>query len=303
MPNDNQYKGVKDAKQNIKVEEIQPSTLETIDMAFYDFVDERMNNHATANEGWKKTPVVWVTSERSFLSKNNANLMDKDGALIFPLISIERTAMQKSLTRKGSYYGLSGDNLEPDRFGRITLARKIVKDKTNNYSVADSRKKYDNVNRRPGRQSYYPKKENKKVVYETLSMPMPIYVDMTYSVSIRTEYVQQMNQLLAPFITLGGGISYFVVKKDGHRYETFLKEDLSQENNVSSMGTDERTYMTNLTFEVLGYIIGESPNGDRPRLIKKENAVKVKLGREKVIFGDIPEYGGGSADEGSFYRD
>ncbi len=36
-----------------------------------DFVNERMNNHATTNKGWKKTPVVWVTAERSFLSKNN----------------------------------------------------------------------------------------------------------------------------------------------------------------------------------------------------------------------------------------
>ena len=54
---------------------------------------------------------------------------DSDGTLIFPLITIERTGMQKSLTRKGSFYGLSGDVVEDHRYGRITLARKIVKDK------------------------------------------------------------------------------------------------------------------------------------------------------------------------------
>ena len=299
MPNDIQYKGVKDAKSNLKVEEFDPSNLENIDMAFYDFVNDKMNNFSTTNKGWKKTPVLWVSAERSFLSKNNPDLLDSDGALILPLISIERSAMQKSLTRKGAYYGLSGDNIDENRYGRITLARKIVRDKTNNFSVAANRKKYGAVHRTPGRQSYYPMKSNKKVVYETLSMPMPIYVDMTYTVTVRTEYLQQMNELLAPFITLGGAISSFVINKNGHRYETFLKEDLSQDNNVSSMGTDERTYKTALSFEVLGYIIGESPNGDRPKVIKKESAVEVKIGRERVIVGAIPEYGKGK----NFYRD
>lgn len=301
MPSDNiQYKGVKNAKENLKSGEFQPSTLETIDMAFYDFVDNKMNSYATTNTGWKKPPVLWVSSERSFLSKNNKDLFDADGALIFPIISIERTGMQKSLTRKGAYYGLSGDNLESNHFGRITLARKIVRDKTNNFSIAYNRKRFGGaVNRVVERQAYYPIKDNKKVVYETLSIPMPIYIDMTYMVTIRTEYLQQMNQLVSPFMTLGGGISNFVINKDGHNYEVFTKEDFSQQNNVANMGTEERKYVTNINFEVLGYIIGESPNGDRPRVIKRQNAVEVKIGREEIIVGAVPDYGRGK----SKYRD
>ena len=42
MPNDIQYKGVKDAKDNLKVEEFDPSNLENIDMAFYDFVNDNL---------------------------------------------------------------------------------------------------------------------------------------------------------------------------------------------------------------------------------------------------------------------
>jgi len=295
-PSDNQYKGVENAKDHIQTEEIQPATLETIDMAFYNFINDTMNNHAETNKGWKKTPVLWVSAERSFLAKNNKGIQDLDTTLIYPIISVERTGMQKSLSRKGKYFGLSGDLTDANRFGRITLARKIVKDKTNNYSVADNRKVYESVRKQPRRQTYYPKKQNSKVIYETLSIPMPIYVDMTYTVSLTTEYIQQMNQLIAPFITLGGGISYFVISKDGHRFETFLKEDLSQNNNVSNMGTDERTYITDLTFEVLGYIIGESPNGDRPKIIKRESAVEVKIARERVILGDMPNYGDGKSD-------
>ena len=296
MPDNPQYKGTESADQNVSMEEIEPSTLENIDFAFFDFINDKINNKSTDNEGWKKVPVVWTSAERSFLSKNNKDLRDDDGTLNLPIISIERTGMNKSKNRKGSYYGLSGVLPEADRFGRITVSRKIVKDKTNNFSVADNIKKLgSSVNRTPKRQAYFPKKKNNKVVYETLSMPMPIYVSMTYEVSIRTEYVQQMNELLAPFITLGSSISYFVIKKNGHRYETFLQEGLNLANNISNLGTDERMYSTKVSFEVLGYLIGEGPNGERPKIIRRESAVEIKIPRERVIFGDIPDYGDGKS--------
>jgi len=299
MPSNDQYKGVENADKNISVEEIQPSTLENIDFAFFDFVNNKMNSRATTNEGWKETPVIWVSAERSFLSKNNKDLRDNDGSLILPLITIERTSMNKSKTRKGKYYGLSGLLPDENRFGRINIARKIVKDKTNNFSVADNIKKFNTVERTPNRQGYYPKKKNDKVVYETLSIPMPVYVSMNYEVTLRTEYVQQMNDLMSPFITLGSSISYFIIEKNGHRYETFLQEGLNLGNNISSLGADERNYTTKISFEVLGYIIGEDPNGERPKVIRRENAVDVKIPRERVIFGDIADYGDGK----SKYRD
>lgn len=104
-----------------------------------------------------------------------------------------------------------------------------------------------------------------------------------------------MNDLISPFATLGSSINYFAINRKGHRYEVFLKEDISQQNNISNIGVDERIYKTDINFEVLGYIIGESPNGDRPKIIKRENAVEVKVGRERVILGDIPEHGDGKS--------
>jgi hypothetical protein len=50
---------------------------------------------------------------------------------------------------------------------------------------------------------------------------------------------------------------------------------------------------------VLGYIIGNDPNGDRPKVIKTQNAVEVKIPRERVILEEKPRYG---KDKG-FYRD
>ena len=130
-------------------------------------------------------------------------------------------------------------------------------------------------------------------------MPLPVSVSLNYRVIVRTDYVQQMNDLLSPFITLGSSINSFSIGKDNHKYEAFLQSDLTQENNCSQMTGQSRTIKSALNFEVVGYLIGESPNGERPKLIKKENFVEVKIGREKVIMGDIPDYG----DDKSFYRD
>ena len=45
--------------------------------------------------------------------------------------------------------------------------------------------------------------------------------------------------------------------------------------------------------------MGEEDNQKNPKIIKKENAVEVKIPREHVIFGDIPSH----IDKKGFYRD
>ena len=287
------------SKPNTTVYEIEPSTLETIDFAFYDFINDKMNLFVTRNEGRKKVPILWVSAERSFLAKHNKDLMDNDGALKLPILSIERTAVRKDLNKKGAYWGDPAAHHDPARGGRVLMSRKIVKDKTNNFAIADNIKKFGDVNRTPNRQAYFPIKKNEKVVYETISMPIPVYLSIDYEVTIRSQYIQQMNNLTTPFATLGGHINSFLITRDSHEFETFLQSNFSYNNNVSNMGEDERTYETTFNFEVLGYIIGESPNGDRPKAIKTQNAVEVKIPTEHVILGDIPPYNDGKG----FYRE
>ena len=282
-----------------EIYEIQPSTLETIDFALFDFINDKMNNRSTTNEGWKKVPVIWVSSERAFLSKNNKDLRDNDGTLKLPLITIERTSVAKDLNFKGAYYGNPVNFTDPTRGGRISISKRIVKDKTNNFAVADNIKNLDGVRRTPNGQAHFPIKDNKKIVYETLNMPMPVFLTINYVVTVRSQYIQQMNELTTPFATLGGHINSFLIKKDEHRYETFVQSDFALGNNISNLGVDERIYDTKFNFKVLGYIIGEAPNGDRPKIIKTENAVEVKIPRERVILGEIPERN----DNKGFYKE
>ena len=113
--------------------------------------------------------------------------------------------MQKSLTRKGSIYG----NVPPQVLGNsIALTRRVVQSKTSNFEGARLKKSKGQIN--------FPTKPE-KVVYETAFVPMPVYTYITYQITIRTQYIQQMNQALLPFLNKGGGINSFFITKDGHR--------------------------------------------------------------------------------------
>ena len=130
----------------VREELIMPSTLETIDRAFYGWVNESLNIFATTQKGWEKVPVIWVSAERSFQIKDNKELRDKQGKLILPLITIDRTSIVKDSTQPGKVtanipFSWGSDDSRFYRGGSITIARRIQQEKTSNYASADSAKK------------------------------------------------------------------------------------------------------------------------------------------------------------------
>ena len=287
---------------NLKEIPFMPSTLETVDYAIYNWLNDEMDLHTTTQDGFEKVPVIWSAAERAFQVKRSSDMRDLDGTLILPLITIERTVVTKDPTRKGTAWA----NIPPvkdEKGGSIMIARRIKQDKTANFANADSWRK--NSDTGPNQRTY-PKRdahnrliENKKVVYETITIPMPVYLDIVYSISIRTEYQEQMNDLVTPFVTRTGGVNYFIAKHDGHRFESFIQSSFAQENNVSAMETEYRKYETKIDIKTLGYIIGEGKNQEQPKMVVRENAVEVKLPRERVIVGHISEH----IDKRGFYRE
>ena len=132
-----------------------------------------------------------------------------------------------------------------------------------------------------------------------MTIPLPVYVDVEYEVTLRTEYQQQMNEMVTPFVTKTGGINHFLLEKDGHRFEGFIDQNFSQNNNISTLEADERMYQTMVKIKILGYLIGEGKNQAKPKVVIRENAVEVKIPKERVIYGDIPQ----DIDKRGFYRD
>jgi hypothetical protein len=250
------------------------SSIESIDYAITSWLKEDLDLSARTNEGFTKVPVLWQAPERSFQIKHEKSLRDDGGALKLPIVSITRTSITKDPTRKGSFQANLYSHNKDGRSGRIVIAKKIVQDKTRNFAVAASMRSIVGEE-----QAYYPR-VNKKVVIQSLSIPIPVYINLEYKIILKSEYQEQMNSLIAPFIARTGQINAFTLKRNGHLYEAFINQDFAQTNNVDDMQEELRMYTTEIGIRVLGYLIGEGVNDDRPIVRLDENTVEVTFPRE-----------------------
>ena len=265
-----------------------PSTLETIDYALYDYINDELALKIFTNTGSKKVPVIWSSAERSFQIKNSEEYRDKEGMIILPAITIERKGIDKNPSRKGAYFGgMFPLNTQPEKGGSVVISRRIKQDKTSNFANATANRRYSNIVA-----PNFVRKATKKVVYEIISIPPIIHVSVNYEIKIRTEYQQQMNELTLPFITKMGFTNSFLVNRDGHRYEAFVGANFNSQNNLNAMENEERKYETVITLEVLGYLVGQGENQETPKFSVRENAVEVKIPREHVVWDDPIVTGG-----------
>ena len=269
---------------------VEPSSIENIDTGLYEWVKD-LALSTTTNDGFKPVPVLWLGTERAYQIKNNKEIRDSAGKLKLPLITVNRDSMTKDPQFKGAFQANMYEN--PDfKGGTITIARQINQKKTAEFQNAQANRKYGadgdvsskmlNTNKR--------NMSTAKTVYETITIPIPTWVKVTYEISIRTEYQQQMNELIRPFITIpGNSRTPKRIEAEGHYYEIFIDGSFANNSNQANIAMEQRNYETNINIETLGYLIGEGENQERPKIVRRENAVEIKLGRERTIVGDIPE--------------
>jgi hypothetical protein len=213
-------------------------------------------------------PVIWSSAERSYQIKNNRQLRDKNGALIPPIISLERVSSVKDPQKKGSFQA----NVSPKN-DRYIIRTSLKQDKTSNFANADALKKSGQIN-------FITSKNNKKQVYEFQALSIPVYITVEYKINIITNYQAQMNEIVQPFMSRTGQ-NYFLIKKDGYRYECFMDQNFDQES-ITNLGEEERKYKTSIKIKVLGYLIGEGENQDKPTILKGQNAVELKIPKENI---------------------
>ena len=255
------------------------STLETMDLAIHNYVNEELNPFCTTNKGWKKVPVIWSSAERAKQVKGQKDIRDQQGTLILPLITVERTGVTKDLSRKGPYWA---NVPSPDGFGKgnvLTVARKLNQDKTGNHQNAYRLRNRKQLNMKI-------EKRDKRVIWRYERVPQPIYLDVDYQIKIRTEYQQQMNDIVQVFMRVGEGINYDVIRGEGYKYEIFVQSDFSEDDNTSSYGEEERKYETTVSVKLLGMLLGLGDNQAFPQVQYVENAIEYKQPRESVIWQD-----------------
>lgn len=264
----------RDYSMGSSVEIFEPSSLETIDTAVYNYVNDTLHLHTTTNKGWEKVPVLWMGAERAFQVKSDRELRDSVGKLNLPLITVSRASVVRDDTFKGAFQALTSERRgRGDGVAEIT---KVIKqDKTRNFVNADRNRSTKGDETGPF--------DSNKIVYQTITVPQPNYVTCMFDVNIRTEYQQQMNDILPSFVL---STKADVIEYNGHRYELFIEGEYGLKNNINQLSVEERMFEAKVKLKVLGYLVGDGINREVPQIIRKENQVQVRISRERVIVGD-----------------
>ena len=257
----------------------EPSTIETIDKSVLNYM-QGLELFSNTNEGWRKVPVIWGTAERAYQVKHNKDIRDAQGMLKLPIISIRRVSVSKDMASKGVFQGNISE-IQDEQGGSVQVSRVIYQEKTTKFASADALRLYDQHN--------YPR-PNPKVVYRTVMAPMPVNVTIMYEIVLRTEYQQQMNNLILPFVTNPGTINYIRLFEGEHRYEAFIQGDFQNADNLSDFSSDERKFETKIQLKVIGYLIGQEDNREKPHYSIRENAVEVKIPRERISLNEVPPH-------------
>jgi hypothetical protein len=254
-----------------------PSTIENIDTAVYEWVNQDLDLITNTNTGLKKVPALWLGAERAFQIKNDQRLRDDAGKLILPLIAVHRDSITRDRSFLGTFQGYLPDRKDY-KGGAITIHRKINQEKTRNFKNANKKRSLKGGDE-TGRDSIG------GTVYQEITIPTPEYITLIYNIVLRTEYQQQMNDLMTPFIRQSGDRS-FMIERNNHRYEVFIEDSLAETKNLESLSEEERMFETKIQIKVLGYLVGDGINNERPKVTIRENRVKLRLTRERVITGD-----------------
>ncbi len=272
-------KKITDQESSLRKVHFEPSTLETIDKSMLNYI-EGLDLFTNTNTGWRKVPIIWGSAERSYQAKKHSEVRDTQGMLILPIITIRRMSVEKDMASKGVFHGTIPD-FKDQQGGTLAVSRVIYQEKTSKFADADALRLHN--------QSNYPR-PNAKIVYRTVSVPMPVNVTVMYEITVRTEYQQQLNQLVLPFITNPGTINYIRLFEGDHRFEGFIQGNFSSNDNLSDFSSDERKFELKIPIKVIGYLVGQSDNRDKPHYAIRENAVEVKIPRERISLNEIPEH-------------
>ena len=267
--------------------DFQPAVVETHDYALFNYLDVECNFHVNSNKGWRKVPVIWVGAERAFQVKERKEIRDSGGMLVLPLIAIERMSITKDPTRKGMMPANIRDNPD-EQGGSITIARRIKQDKTAIARNAATKRKwsgdeYDGDGQRPTMSSRFKtQKQDGKVIYETITMPMPSRILIEYKLSVQTDFHTQMNEILQAIHAKLKNHKEFFINHDGHRFTAFL-DDFSFNNNLATLEEEDRVLRTDMTIKVEGYLIGGGPNDPKPKYARRQNAVHIAIPQEGIL--------------------
>ena len=222
--------------------------LRDIDEAIFYYFNNVIKPSVIQNGTRKNVPVLYGSPERWAAVQKDGFYRDRNGKIQVPLIMIKR------------------DSIEKNR----QLGNKMDANNPNHFGIFE--KKYSNKNR----YDRFSALNTRSIQKEYQGVIIPDYVNITYSCSIFTEYIEQMNKLIESV-----NFASDAYWGDPEKFNFRAMIDNYTTTTELSQGQD-RSVKTNFNINLLGHIIPDGINTLPQGNMKFMNKSAVLFGVETV---------------------
>ena len=251
--------------------------VEDLDHAVFNLFDKQIPLYYDLHGEVRKVPVIFATGERFALLRRKQPITDRNGALILPLVSITRSAIE-NVPSKGIANNQMFPNIVTKRISKKDLVYRQQKNIENLKNVkGEDLSQEGNISLKP---------RIEKNIIETIEMPPIKYFGANYEISIWSSFTQQMNKLLEAIMsayTLNPGQQFRIESDKGYTFSAFVDGSISQDTNYNDFTDAERYVKYNMTINATGYIIA-------PNILGGKTALRSFMSAPEVSFDVIEDY-------------
>ena len=251
--------------------------VEDLDLSIFNLFDKQIPIYYDSHGETKKVPVIFATGERFALLRRKRPIVDRNGALILPLISISRSSLENVPSK-----GIANNQMFPH------IVTKRISEKDLEHRQNKNYEKLRNVNGEDLEQepdlSLKPRLDRN--IIETIEMPPVKYFGAIYEITIWSSFTQQMNNILETIMnayTLNPGQQFQLESDKGYKFSAFVDGSISQDTNYAEFTDAERYVKYNMSISATGYIIA-------PNILGGKTALRSHLSAPQVTFEVLSDY-------------
>ncbi len=282
---------------------IPPVGLYDVDKAMFDLFDKDNPIYVESRDAngidmyQKKVPVVLATGERFALKKRQANILNKNGSLILPIISIKRTRVDQAKENMGSAIGQdTGDLVIKKKISSTDSQYQNIINKLNlkNQNNVSSNANFINqslqtgsidnrfASRRDSIGTYSDEALKPNIntnIFEILTIPFPIRYTVSYKITIWTSYQVHMNVILEKIMTNydGQGKTYKLKTDKGYYFVAYFDDGIETEDNMDEFTNEQKINKYVFNVNVPAYMIANKNGGDSIPIRKFYSAPQISF--------------------------
>lgn len=289
--------------------EIPACKIEDVDRALFNLFDKDLPLLYTHRNDTRRVPIVFATGERFALIARKKPLRDKSNALILPVISIMRSGfsfgneiamanapdarqvIKKQISREDPLYqrlinklnlqnsdDLATNSAFTDQTGQLNAEPGRIATRRENVGGDEARIQLGNVlDHNVGNN-----------VYEIYEMPAPDFFMITYEVTLWTQYVQEMNNLLSAISGeshYSSVTSFRIETEKGYKFVAYFDDAVNFNNNFDDFSEEERLVRASFNVKVPGYMLGKSYSGSPNKIRRYISAPQISF--DTAFTGEI----------------